>query len=172
MKSLRKEKEITSLWKDDPSIPLVSISCTTYNHELYIEDALEGFLFQETNFPFEILIHDDASTDRTADIIREYEARYPTLIKPIYQTENQYSRGNKPGLINLKRAKGEYVALCEGDDYWTDPLKLQIQVDFLEKHPDYVITFHHCVSLYKGGIRKKNIPEEKRRKDDYLFINL
>jgi glycosyltransferase involved in cell wall biosynthesis len=163
MRNLRSEKEIMAQWQRDPSQPLVSICCITYNHEPYIEDALEGFLIQETNFPFEILIHDDASTDQTADIIREYEARYPTLIKPIYQTENQYSQCNKPGRINRKRAKGEYIALCEGDDYWTDPLKLQIQVDFLEKHPDYVITFHPCVSFDKRGINKKNLSAAKRK---------
>src|SRR6056297_583375 len=124
MRNLRSEQQIMANWYDGPSNPIVSISCITYNHEPYIEDALEGFLLQETDFPFEILIHDDASTDHTADIIREYESTFPTLIKPIYQSENQYSQGNRPGIINIKRAKGEYIALCEGDDYWTDPFKL------------------------------------------------
>lgn len=111
---------------------LVSISCITYNHEPYIRECLDGFIMQKTDFAFEVLIHDDASTDKTADIIREYEAKFPNLIKPIYQTENQFSK--KVGSINAKfnypRAKGKYIALCEGDDYWTDPLKLQKQVDF------------------------------------------
>ncbi len=118
----------------------VSILCNAYNHEKYIRDALEGFVMQKTSFRFEILIHDDASTDRTADIIREYEAKYPELVKPIYQTENQYSK-NIGMIIRIQnaRVKGKYVATCEGDDYWTDPLKLQKQYDFMESHPEYTL---------------------------------
>ena len=87
--------------------PLVSICCITYNHENYIRDAIDGFLMQETDFPFEIIIHDDDSTDATADIIREYEKKYPDVIKPIYQTENQYSKGEKVTLFTLKAARGK-----------------------------------------------------------------
>lgn len=142
LRDLRTDQEIMRKWKSDTSKPLVSIDCIAYNHEKYIEDALEGFLIQETDFPFEILVHDDASTDKTADIIKEYEARYPNLIKPIYQIENQFSKGNYPSSINRKRAKGKYIALCEGDDYWLDPKKLQKQADFLEENPDYSMCFH------------------------------
>ena len=113
---------------------VVSIIFNTYNHEPYIRQCLEGFVMQKTDFAFEVLIHDDASTDKTADIIREYEAHYPDIIKPIYQTENQYSK--KTGIMKtfqIPRVKGKYIALCEGDDYWIDPLKLQKQVDILEK---------------------------------------
>jgi glycosyltransferase involved in cell wall biosynthesis len=118
--------------------PLVSICCITYNHEKYIQQCLEGFLIQKTTFLFEILIHDDASTDRTADIIREYETKYPDIIKPIYQTENQYSKGVIVSAVyNWPRAKGKYIALCEGDDYWIDSYKLQKQVDFMEANPEY-----------------------------------
>lgn len=94
---------------------------------------------QKTTFPFEILIHDDASPDGTADIIREYEKKYPLLIKPIYQTENQYSQGKTSvsATWNFPSAKGKYIALCEGDDYWIDENKLQMQADFLEKNPEY-----------------------------------
>ena len=115
----------------------VSIICNAYNHEKYIRDALEGFVMQKTNFAFEVLIHDDASTDKTADIIREYEAKYPDLIKPIYQAENQYSKGiGAPSIFQRPRVTGRYVAFCEGDDYWTDPLKLQKQYDAMEAHPE------------------------------------
>lgn len=117
---------------------LVSICSITYNHEKYIRQCLDGFLMQKTDFPFEVIIHDDASTDKTADIIREYEAKYPNIIKPIYQKENQYSKGVE--ICNTyvyPKAQGKYIALCEGDDYWIDPLKLQKQVDFLEGHPDF-----------------------------------
>lgn len=125
------------VWEEGAT-PLVSISCITYNHENYIRDAIEGFLMQKTTFPIEILIHDDSSTDRTADIIREYEKKYPQLIKPIYQLENQYSKGIRPiNKFNFNRAYGKYLAMCEGDDYWNDPLKLQKQFDFLEANPEY-----------------------------------
>jgi glycosyltransferase involved in cell wall biosynthesis len=143
MKNLRSEKEIMKNWGRKKK-PLVSISCITYNHEKYIEDAIEGFLIQETNFPFEVLIHDDASTDNTANIIKRYKKKYPNLIKPIYQKENQYSKRNpiyiSVGLYNI--SKGKYIALCEGDDYWTHPKKLHIQADFMEKNEDYSLCFH------------------------------
>jgi glycosyltransferase involved in cell wall biosynthesis len=123
--------------------PMVSICCTTYNHEKYIKDALDSFLMQKTNFPIEILIHDDASTDKTADIIRKYENKYPDIIKPIYQKENQYSKGVKINhRFNYQRAKGKYIALCEGDDYWTDPYKLQRQVEYMQKHSECSMCFH------------------------------
>lgn len=121
---------------------LVSINCVTYNHEKYIAQAIEGFINQKTNFKYEILIHDDASTDKTADIIKRYEEKYPEIIKPIYQTENQYSKGIWGGQINLERAKGKYIAICEGDDYWTDEYKLQKQIDYMEKNPKCGLCFH------------------------------
>lgn len=113
--------------------PLVSICCTTYNHGKFIQDAIEGFLMQKTNFPIEIIIHDDASTDNTATIVKQYAEKHPGLIITILQTINQYSQGIKPWPnFVFPKARGKYIALCEGDDYWTDPLKLQKQVDFLE----------------------------------------
>ncbi|MFW6015998.1 MAG: glycosyltransferase family 2 protein [bacterium] len=121
---------------------MVSIVCSTYNHENYIAEAIDSFLMQKTNFKFEILIHDDASTDRTTDIIKEYERKYPELVKPIYQTENQYSKGIKVGKFNRERAKGKYVAICEGDDYWTDPYKLQKQVEYMNAHPECCMCVH------------------------------
>ena len=122
---------------------LVSVDVITYNHAKYIRQCLDGFVMQKTNFPFEVLIHDDASTDGTADIIREYAEKYPDIIKPILQTENQWSRGvSVDKVYNFPRIRGKYVAICEGDDYWTDPHKLQKQVDFLETHPDYSVCFH------------------------------
>lgn len=135
---LRTQEEIMKGWPEN-SVPLVSISCITYNHAPYIRQCLDGFLMQKTTFSFEILIHDDASPDGTADIIREYEKKYPLLIKPIYQTENQYSQGKTSvsATWNFPRAKGKYIALCEGDDYWIDENKLQMQADFLEKNPEY-----------------------------------
>jgi len=131
------------------SNPLVSICCLTYNHEPYIRQCLDGFMMQKTDFSFEVLIHDDASTDGTTNIIKEYEAKYPNIIKPIYQTENQYSKGVSPSIIQYFCAIGKYIAPCEGDDYWTDPYKLQKQVDFLERNLDFVGCFHNTEERYE-----------------------
>lgn len=117
---------------------MVSIRCIAYNQGQYIRDTLEGFVMQVANFNFEVIVHDDASTDNTANIIREYAEKYPKIIKPILETENQYSKHD--GSLNrimTSATRGKYVALCEGDDYWIDPFKLQKQVDFLESHPEY-----------------------------------
>lgn len=128
--------------------PLVSICCATYNHRAFIRQCLDGFMMQKTKFQFEILIHDDASTDGTQNVVQEYEERYSDIIKPIYQTENQYSKEISVNLsYNYPRARGKYIAFCEGDDYWTDSDKLQKQVDFLESHSDYVMC-SHCYKLY------------------------
>lgn len=111
---------------------LVSICCLTYNQEDYIDNCIQGFLLQQTNFPIEIIIYDDASTDNTSQIISEYKNKYPDLIKVIYQDINHFSQGIQPFFKFLfPQAMGEYIAYCEGDDYWTDPLKLQKQVDFM-----------------------------------------
>jgi len=155
-------------WKGNLSQPLVSVNCITYNHEPYIRDALNGFLMQETNFPFEVLVHDDASTDKTADIIREYEARYPKIIKPIYQTANQYSQGiNISRNYQYPRAKGKYIALCEGDDYWIDPKKLQMQTNFLEENQEYgMVHTDRDVLIVKTGLKvsSKNNASNKNQK--------
>jgi glycosyltransferase involved in cell wall biosynthesis len=142
---------------------MVSISCLTYNHEPYIREAIESFLNQKTTFPFEILIHDDASTDKTAEIIREYELKNPHLIKPIYQTENHYVKKYKTIVqVQRGRAKGKYYAMCEGDDYWTDPYKLQKQVDFLEANPKFSFCFHDACILNQGtGEKQKRIGDRK-----------
>ena len=122
----------------------VSICCITYNHGKYIKKAIDSFLAQKRDFDIEILINDDASTDDTADIIREYEKKYPDIIKPIYHDENMYSKGvtNPSGVYNFPRASGEYIAMCEGDDYWCDDEKLRMQVDILDKNKDISFCFH------------------------------
>ena len=149
----RVQEEIMQNWPKEWNIPFVSIRCATFNHEKYISDALDGFLKQETNFPFEVIVHDDASTDRTASIIKEYEQKFPKIIKPIYETENQYSKHN--GSIRdiiTAACKGKYFAFCEGDDYWIDPNKLQMQVDWLESHPDYTMCCSDAVIESPDGI--------------------
>lgn len=145
--------------KDVDNNPIVvSISCITYNHAPFIRQCLDGFMMQKTDFAFEVLIHDDASTDGTTEIIKEYEARYPDVIKPIYEEENQWVKGRRGSAVfNFPRARGKYIALCEGDDYWTDPLKLQKQVDFLEKNPEYVMCSHRFKQLdYETGELKND----------------
>lgn len=139
---------------------MVSIRCLTYNHAPYIRECLDGFVMQKTNFTFEIVIHDDASTDGTADIIREYEKKYPHLFNAIYETENQYSKqdGSIPRIVN-PQLRGKYVAYCEGDDYWIDPYKLQKQVDILESDPE-------CSLVYTSY--RRYVQEEKRYMDDFI----
>ena len=131
---------------------MVSVCCITYNQVSYIRDALEGFVNQQTDFAYEVLIHDDASSDGTAEIIREYAKRYPDRIFPILQTENQYSKGltNVSGTFNFPRARGKYIAMCEGDDYWTDMHKLQKQVDYLEANPGCSLCFHSAKIEVQG----------------------
>lgn len=145
---------------------MVSVYCLAYNHEKYIKDCLEGFVKQKTNFKYEVIVHDDASTDNTANIIKEYADKYPDIIKPILQKENQYSQG----IYIIDKfiepiLKGKYVAICEGDDYWCDMHKLQKQIDILENHPEYVACVHQtkavnsstgefslCSKLRKSGV--------------------
>lgn len=138
------EKEIISKWCGDINTPIVSIICTTYNHEKYIENALNSFLSQITNFPFEIIIHDDASTDDTAKIIKEYEKKYPLIVKPIYEKENIYSN-NMISMeeIIIQRVRGKYIALCEGDDYWIENNKLQFQYDYIENNEGVSAVVHN-----------------------------
>ena len=137
--------------------PLVSIITFTYNHEKFIAKAIEGFLIQKTSFPIEVLINEDASTDGTAAIVRKYEAEHPEIIKGFYQAENQYSKGENPTAFYLSIAKGKYIALCDGDDYWTDPLKLQKQVDFLKEHQDISACYHPAYQLFEKTGKFKGI---------------
>ena len=133
---------------------MVSVCVLSYNHENYIRQCLDGIMMQEVSFPIEVIIHDDASTDKSQQIIQEYVQKYPDIVKPIFQKENQYSkRKSIVGHFLFPKCTGKYVALCEGDDYWTDPLKLQKQVDFMESHPEYSFCCHRFV-IYE---QNKNI---------------
>jgi len=125
--------------------PVVSIFCLTYNHEEYIQDAIESFLIQKTTFPVKIFIHDDASSDGTSKIIREYEEKYPILISTVIQKQNRYKKDRFSFFFEqLRELEGKYIALCEGDDYWTQPDKLQRQVGILENDPSVSLVFHNA----------------------------
>jgi glycosyltransferase involved in cell wall biosynthesis len=140
------EAMIVRNWPLDQA-PLVSVICITYNHESVIEDALRGFLIQVTSFPFEVLIHDDASCDKTPEIVKAYEERYPRVFKTICQYENQFSKGLRIIPPILAKAKGKYIAFCEGDDYWVDPDKLNRQVAVLEENYGLDMCWHNCSVL-------------------------
>lgn len=158
----------------DPVI--VSIIVATYNHEKFIEQAIQGILNQKTSFRVEILINDDASTDETPLIVKQYEERYPHLFRNTYQNENQFSKGLKPWFhILFPRARGAYIAICEGDDYWTDPLKLKKQVLFLESNPEYVFCSHYVdrVDENNGIIRRAEVSAQNlyfNKQDIFHFI--
>ena len=155
-------------------LPIVTINCVTYNQAKYIKQCLDGFLMQKTNFPFEVLIHDDASLDGTKEIIEEYTRKYPDIIKPIYEKENQYSKGvSISKTYNFPRVKGKYVAMCEGDDYWTDEYKLQKQVDFMEANHDYTICFHPVKRVFETKIRENDtFPTADMIDAGFTFENL
>lgn len=147
---------------------MVSIVCNTFNQADYIAEALESFVMQRTNFSYEILVHDDASTDSTVQIIKTYEEKYPDLVKPIYQEVNQYSQDvNIDSVFQYSRAKGKYIAYCEGDDYWTDPLKLQKQFDLMEQHPEIDICAHGARAV--DAETKEEIEMIAPAKEDTLF---
>lgn len=151
---------------------LVTVICLTYNHEKYIRECIDGFVMQKTNFAYEVIIHDDASTDNTAEIIKEYQQKYPDIIIPILQTENQYSKKVPIGKTFIyPRAKGKYIALCEGDDYWIDPYKLQKQVDILNEDNNYGLCYTKA-KVYNQNKRQfeNNLIGEKINGFDNLLI--
>ncbi len=149
----------------------VTVRCITYNQKEYIRQCLDGFVMQRTNFRFEAIVHDDASTDGTAEIVREYAEKYPDIIKPIFETENQYSKHDGSlGRIMNANTRGKYVAICEGDDYWTDPLKLQKQADFLDANPQCSLTYHACKNVFSTPCKVNSLTGENV-KDFYSDVD-
>jgi len=140
------EEQVMENWEKTTN-PVVTITCVVFNHEKFIEDTLDGFLSQKTTFSFEVLLHDDVSTDNTILIIEKYRKKFPNIIKPLYQEINQYSQGNNPLAILFSDVKGEYMAHCDGDDYWTDENKLQIQITEMKKRPWLDMSFHYASQL-------------------------
>lgn len=149
----------------------LSIICITYNQENFIEKTLQSFITQKTNFNFEIIISDDCSTDNTRNILKTYEIKYSKLFKIFYQEKNLGAAENFK--FALSKVKTKYVALCEGDDYWTDEYKLQKQIDFLEANPNYSICFHQVQIVYENYPNKKVFfPHRKLQKKGFSFEHL
>jgi glycosyltransferase involved in cell wall biosynthesis len=147
---------------------ILSICCITYNHEKFIEQTIEGFLMQQTDFPFEIVIHDDASSDDTATIVKRFADENPNKIRATIWSTNKGMMLNFSGC--MQDCCGKYIALCEGDDYWIDPYKLQKQVDFLEANEDYAICFHRANVFQHGELKLHPIPEVKN--EYYTYADL
>ncbi|WP_115461523.1 glycosyltransferase family 2 protein [Winogradskyella aurantiaca] len=139
-------------------LPLVSVVCTVYNNEKYLRQCLESLVTQNCTFDYEIIVHDDCSTDSSQEIIREFENNYPEFIRPIYQPKNIYSQNIKPWPICFEKARGKFIAICEGDDYWTAPYKLQKQVSFLTKNPEFGICGHNVKELNSFNGKQRILP--------------
>lgn len=162
---LPSEQEIMSGWTGDLDKPVVSVICNTYNQEMYIEDAIRGFLIQETDFPFEVIINDDASTDRNPEIIKSYAEKYPSIIKPVFQEENQYSQGRKPSVVSFSHTSGEYIALCEGDDFWICPHKLQDQFNTIERESVGLV---YCPAVALSGAKTQGLTGQMALNDAHV----
>ena len=154
------------------SKPLVSACMITYNHEPYIAQAIEGVLQQQTNFPFELVIGEDCSTDRTRGIVFDYQEKYPSIIRVITSDKNVGARTNS--LRTEKACCGKYVAVCEGDDYWHHPLKLQRQVDFLESHPAYGLVHSngHVLAVETGELIGSAQKRPPAGKDECCYLDI
>lgn len=167
---MQKENKIISesFWRDDldERPVMVTVQCCTYNQKKYIADALNSFVNQEVNFRYEVIVHDDASNDGTTEIIKNYAKKYPSLIKPIFESKNIYSEFGCGGLTNImsQYTRGKYIAICEGDDYWYDIFKLQKQFDFLENNSEYGMVHTAFSFLYDNGdkIEYKLLKQDNR----------
>ena len=155
--------------------PLVSVCMLTYNHEMFIRNAIDSVLMQKTDFPYELIIGEDCSTDKTREIVKQLESKNPGIIIGQYPSLN---RGMTNNFISVKQAaRGKYIAFCEGDDYWTDPLKLQKQIEFLESRPEYVASGHESLTLNDDGTKyKKQFYLDQTKKEtlstDYFLTNI
>jgi glycosyltransferase involved in cell wall biosynthesis len=165
----KSESEIMKNWPKEEK-PVVTICCIAYNHEKLLENTIDSFLMQKTDFPFEIIIHDDASTDNTVKIIQKYVSNYPGIVRAILQKENQFSQGVRVRPFIFRKARGDYMALCDGDDYWTDSQKLQKQLTAMRAHPECYISFHAVKEVLddgKGTLNPK--PYTPQRDKDQIF---
>lgn len=175
------EDEITSHWLYDDII-YVSCVCITYNHEDYISSTIDAMLAQISHYRFEIVIHDDKSNDRTQELIQSYKKQYPNIIRLVLQEENQYSMGKKITPIACSYAKGKYIALCEGDDFWCDERKIQKQCKFLEENEDYFVSCHDALIIDSmdsiisqsklSNSRKRNYTKDELAKNECFLLTM
>lgn len=153
---LRSEADIMATWNAASGV-VVTICCATYQHERFIADALRGFLGQVTTYPFKILVRDDASTDKTAEIVRDFANRYPRIVEAIFEKTNRWAEGVRPSSVFTRFAEGEFIATCEGDDYWFSPHKLQTQIDLLNANPSVNVVATKCFELRDGEVSPHGI---------------
>ncbi|MCD4595634.1 glycosyltransferase family 2 protein [Proteus mirabilis] len=161
-----KESDIQKYWIHHDKI-YISCICTTYNQDKYIEDTLNGMLAQKCDFKFEIIVHDDLSTDNTREILFKYKEKYPSIIKLILQNENQYQKKKKIFPLAIEQASGDFIALCEGDDFWINENKLNLQINILKKHQNINLCVHNAISyncvrnkitnLFKFQVKKDSL---------------
>jgi glycosyltransferase len=152
------------------NLPLVSVIMITYGHEKYIQKAIEGVFLQKTNFPIEFIIANDCSPDNTDELVKEIIKKSPPNIQVRY-TKHEANKGMNPNFIwAYQQALGKYVAVCEGDDYWTDENKLQKQVDFLEQNPDYSVSCHN-IFLLNGDTLSSESPYDKENTQETYTLN-
>ena len=163
----RPEAEVMARWQGDE--PVVSILCPTYQHIEFIEKALRGFLGQDTHFPFEIVVRDDASSDGTAEIVRDYAERYPNIIRAVLEEENTWS-SKKPLEVLLPLVRGRFLTICEGDDYWVDPQHLARSVATLQNDPELAAVVSPCLVARDGIVTGLESPDPHRRWNYYLPI--
>ncbi len=169
---LEKPVRITEQVWPEGTVPVVSVFCITFNHEKFIRDAIEGFLMQETTFPVEIFVHDDASTDATADIVREYAEKHPQLFWTVLQIENQFSKGKRRIFFEyLAQQRGELIALCEGDDYWSNKNKLLRQTSLLDRNPRLALC-HHRVTVMSNQETLYEKPAQRYRTQTIRGVSL
>jgi glycosyltransferase involved in cell wall biosynthesis len=160
-------------WSVLPAEPMVSVCMITYNHEEFIREAVDSILMQQTTFAYELVIGEDKSTDRTREIVQEYQLQYPNKIRLRLAKENLYSQNLKPFTGVLIACRGRYIALCEGDDYWTDPLKLQKQVELMDDNQECSMCFHRAFQLdQESGNMKILKPSLQKKKKIYTLNDI
>lgn len=175
---MRTEKQIKKLW--DTNKPTISVVCTTFNQDKYISQCIDSILAQKSSFPFEVVVYNDCSTDKTESIISLYQKKYPSIIKPIHNRKNLFLSNELPEVSPLSISTGLYFASCEGDDYWCNENKLEVQASFLEENKDFACCFHdyriydqntkNYLLGYNHSISDFNVDTDSKISDEFLKL--